>query len=195
MNKLTITSRCLLTASIALTLGMTYATENGASVYPGGVETIVPGMLPPSGQTMILEFNNFYQANGVAGRNGLSEVPGFHLRVAAEAAKYVHNWGVHVLGGRLVSSLALPLVTIHLSAPFGNGTKAGMGNPDIGVAAIAYNKGTWHYWYGVDVFTPGAEYDRKALINVGQHNSAVSPQGAFTYLPHAGAAEFSSKFQ
>ncbi len=184
----------MLAVSISSLLGITWATEGGVSVYPAGVETIMPGRMPGAGETLFLEFNNFYQANSLAGSAGQSLVPGFHLRVAAVAPKVVHNWGVHVFGGELVSSLALPVLYIHLDAPFGKAAKSGLANPDIGVDAVAYARGAWHWWYGLDVYAPGAQYNKNDLLNVGQHYFATAPEGAFTWLPH-GRTELSSKFQ
>ena len=84
------------------------ATELGGSVYPAGIETVMPGMAPPPGVTVFLEFENVYQANALLNGAGHSEIPGFHLRVVAVAVKVVHNWGLRVLGGTLVSYAALP---------------------------------------------------------------------------------------
>jgi len=171
------------------------ATEIGASVYPAGVETVMPGMAPGPGGTMFLEFDNFYMANGLANSKGQSEVPGFHLRVGAFAVKIVHNWGVHLLGGDLVSTVALPFLYESLTAPFGAANKTGFSNPDFQVAAVAYKKGSLHWWYGFDVYTPGFPYNKNDLINIGQHNFAYAPEGAFTYLPKKGSIEISSKYQ
>ena len=41
---------------------------------------------------------------------------------------------------------------------------------------------------------PGLAYNKANLVNIGQHNFALAPSGAFTYLPHRGT-ELSSKFQ
>ena len=176
------------------TIGVASSAEGGASVYPAGVETIMPGRMPGAGGTMFLEFNNFYQANELVGSDGHALLPGFHLRAAAVAAKVIHNWGVHVLGGTLVNSAALPLVYLHVDAPFGSGDKAGFANPDL-ETAIAYQKGALSWWYGVEVYAPGFSYQKDALVNVGQHNYATAPAGAFTYMPHHGKTEVSSKFQ
>jgi len=184
-----------LALSAVSAMGIADAAENGVSVYPAGVETIMPGKMPGAGDSLFLEFNNFYEANSLAGAKGQSLVPGFHLRVAAVAPKFIHNWGVHALGGDLVSSLALPIVYEHLDAPFGKAEKVGLSNPDIGVGAVAYVKGSWHWWYGLDVYTPGAQYHQGDLLNVGQHYFATAPEAAFTWLPQAGRSELSSKFQ
>ena len=174
--------------------GIASATEGAGSVYPEGVETVLPGHMPGPGGTMLLEFNNFYQANGLVGGDGHAVLPGFHLRVAAVAGKIVHNWGVHVLGGTLISDAAVPLVYVHLDAPFGAGNKTGIGNPVV-ETAVAYNKGPLHWWYGLDAYTPGFGYQKDALVNIGQHNWATAPAGAFTYLPNHGATELSSRVQ
>jgi len=120
-----------------LTLPTATATESGASVYPAGVETVMPGMAPAPGGTLLLEFSDFYQANGLVNSQGHSEIPDFHLRVVAVAVKVVHNWGLHLLGGTLVSYAALPYLYEHLDAPFGVGAKTGFANPDIQPVAIA----------------------------------------------------------
>ena len=169
------------------------ATELGASVYPAGVETVMSGMVPSPGASLLLEFNNFYQANSLANGQGHSKIPGFHLRVSAFAVKFTHNWGVHVLGGTLVSYAALPFLCEHLDGPFGRRYKTGFGNPGIQPVAVAYAGGAWHWWYGVDVYMPGFSYNKNDLVNIGQHNFATAPSGALTYL--TAHTEISSKVQ
>ena len=193
-NRKGILRNAVLAGTVLWMAGMATASEGGASVYPAGVETVMPGRMPGDGQTMLLEFNNFYQANELSDGAGHALLPGFHLRVAAWAPKLVHNWGLHVLGGSLVSTAALPLVYIHLDAPFGRGEKAGISNPDL-ETLVAYKKGSLHWWYGLDGYTPGFSYNKNDLVNVGQHNYAVAPTAAFTYLPDHGRDEISSKFQ
>jgi hypothetical protein len=45
------------------------------------------------------------------------------------------------------------------------------------------------------VETPAPVYHRGGPINVGQHNFATAPSGAFTYLPNHGRTEISSRVQ
>lgn len=183
-------------APVSLVAGLASATENGASVYPVGVETGMPGMTPPPGVTMFEEFNTTYQANQLLGGNGQSLVPDFHLSVYAYAPKVVHNWGVHVLGGTLVSAFAVPLLNMRLQLPNGVSDKTGLGNPELGVAYVAYNMGSWHWWYGLDVYTPAwSAYNKNDALNIGQHYFATAPIFAFTYLPDHGMMEISSKVQ
>jgi hypothetical protein len=195
MTQFTKTGHLLLAVSIASMIGVADASDHGGSVYPIGAETVLPGMMPGPWGTILVEFNDFYQANSLAGPTGLNQVPGFHLRVGAVALKVIHNWGVHVLGGELISSLGVPALYEHLNAPFGRAQKSGLGNPDLSVADVAYAKGSWHWWYGLEAYAPGAQYNKNDLLNVGQHNFATAVDGAFTYFPHFGRSELSSKLQ
>lgn len=68
------------------------ATENGASVYPVGVETVMPGMMPPPHATMFYEYTATVYANQTDGTNGSKlPIPDFKLRVFAVAVKFVHD--------------------------------------------------------------------------------------------------------
>ena len=185
-------SMCLALAMAAA--GVAGAVEGGGSVYPLGAETVLPGNMPGAGGTVIAEFTLFYDANELAGSSGRAALPGFHLRVSGAALKVTHNWGVHVLGGRLVSAAAEPLEYVHLTTPGGQAHKVGFSNADL-ETAVAYNMGALHWWYGFAVYTPGFSYSKTDAVNIGQHNYGTAPEGAFSYLPNHGKTELSSKFQ
>ncbi|MGA2144787.1 MAG: transporter [Bryobacteraceae bacterium] len=182
---------------LALALAVTgpaCASDGNGSVYPLSAETIMPGMMPGAGGTMLVEFTDSYTANELVGSNGKALMPGFHLRVGAAAVKVMHHWGFHVFGGSFVTSAALPMLDVHLSAPIGSQNKVGIGNGDV-EAAVAYHKGALNWWYGAEYYPPGFSYTKGALVNIGQHNNAVAPSGAFTCMPDHGRTEVSSKFQ
>src|ERR1700685_1099946 len=84
------------------------ATENGGSVYPVGVETVMPGVTPPPHGSVLFEFSLFYTANQMDNSAGLTASPEFKLRVLANAFKVLHNWNVPVFGGSLNSNFAVP---------------------------------------------------------------------------------------
>jgi hypothetical protein len=186
------TAACIVFMS--LTAARMAGTEGSGSVYPIGAETVMPGLTPAAGQTMFAEFSTTYQANGFLDGQGHSSVPGFKLAVYAFAPKITHNWGVHLLGGELVSWAAFPFANVMLQTPAGRYSTTGISNPILGTD-VAYNRGNWHWWYGLDLMTPAPVYHKGGPINVGQHNFATTPSGAFTYLPHHGRTEFSSRLQ
>lgn len=171
------------------------ATEGSGSVYPIGAETVMPGLMPAPGQTIFAEFNTTYGANQLLDGSGHSLVPGFRVSVFAFAPKITHNWGVKLLGGNLVSWVATPVASEWLRTPAGKFNSMGFSNPILGIADIAYNHGDWHWWYGFDLMPPAPVYHLGGPINIGQHNFATTPSGAFTYLPNHGKSEVSSRIQ
>jgi len=183
------------TAFMILTAARLRATERSGCVYPIGAETVMPGLTPSRGQTVFAEFSTTYQGNSFLDGQGHSSVPGFKLSIYAFAPKISHNWGVHLLGGDLVSWVAFPFATATMQTPAGRYSTTGISNPILGVADIAYNHGNWHWWYGLDVETPAPVFHKGGPINIGQHNFATAPVGAFTYLPRHGRTEISSRLQ
>jgi hypothetical protein len=53
MTQFTNAGRWVLAVSIASIMGVASATEGAGSVYPEGVETVMPGRLPGTGQTLV----------------------------------------------------------------------------------------------------------------------------------------------
>jgi hypothetical protein len=169
------------------------ATENGASVYPAGVETVVPGIQPHPGKSTINEFTAYYAANELDNAQGKSSMPEFKLRVVATAIKVTHNWGWKALGGTVESVVALPLIYQQLHIPPGKFSRYSLGNVDMIPASVTYHRGDLHWFYEADFFLPGAAYNAADALNIGQHNLAAAPVLGFTYLPHKGATEVSSR--
>lgn len=171
------------------------ATENGASVYPVGIETVLPGLTPVPGGTMLYGYVASYRANALDNSEGQSAVPDFQIDVFGTAIKIVHNWNLPVFGGTLNNNIAVPFLHETLNLPIGQFTKSGIGNSSIGVVELGYKKGNWHWLYEGDLLLPASFYSKGAALNVGQHNYAVAPVTAFTYLPSEGRIEVSSKIQ
>jgi len=183
----------LILCSALLMTGTAYADENGGSVYPVGVETVMPGMTPPPGGTMLYEFTAFVSANQVDDAAGKAIPIDFKLRVFANAIKVNHNWGFKFLGGTVESVIAIPFVDQDMHLPPGRFQKVAVGNVNVSPFGVAYAKGHWHFFYEGDVWLPGTGRSSNDVINVGQNNYAVAPVGGFTCLVKK--EELSSRFQ
>lgn len=178
---------------VIATAGVANAEENGASVYPAGVETVMPGLMPPPHATEFFEYTAMISANQVDTANGNAVPTEFRVRVFANAVKVVHNWGVPFLGGNLQSMVGIPFVSQELHVLPGKFTKFAVGNVAVSPLGVMYAKGHLHFYYEADIFLPGTGRSSKDVLNIGQNNYAVAPVGAFTYL--AGRNEISSKLQ
>jgi hypothetical protein len=168
-------------------------TENGGSVYPVGVETVLPGVAPPPGGTMFYEFTLFLTANQLNDKYGNIVPIEFHLRFLANAVEVKHNWGVKFLGGTVGSMLVIPFDVEDLHFTPGKFTKFAVGNIGVSPLGVAYARGHWNFYYEGDLWFTATGRSANDPMNIGQNNYAVDPVGAITYL--AGREELSSKFQ
>lgn len=175
-------------------LGFAGATENAGSVYPVGVETVMTGMQPLPGQTVLYEYTCFYAANQFDGSNGKSAIPEFRLRVFANAVKITHNWGIRFLGGTIESQIGIPFVYEQLRIHPGAFSQFGLTNMNLIPLSVTYHQRNLHWYYEADIFSSGAGYSPASAVNIGQHNQAIAPVAGFTYLPRQGRAEISSRF-
>lgn len=169
------------------------ATENGASTYPVGVDTRMSGMQPSKGQTVLYNYTNFYWANETDNGNGKSTTPGFKIRIAADAPKIVHDWGINFLGGTLHSNITFPTVHEELNTGSAKGNETGLGNMSMALLGVTYVHKNIHWYYEGDFNLPGGSYNSNNIANIGQHNFAGGPVGAITYLPHEGRQDLSAK--
>ena len=187
-QRLSVVAVCLVMMAAAA-----FGSENGASVYPIGVETVMPGMMPPPHGTMFYEYNASVSANETDTANGNAAPIEFKLRVAAFAFKVVHNWGLNFLGGTVESNVAIPFIHQELHVPPGKFTKLAVGNVAISPFGVRYAKAHWHFYYEGDLWFPGTGRSTTDVLNIGQNNYAAAPVGGFTYLK--GKEEISSKLQ
>ena len=177
--------------SLIAMAGFLNATENGGSVYPVGVETVLTGVQPPPGKTTLYEYTCLYLANEFDDAKGRSAVPGFRLRVFANAVKVTHNWNLHFLGGTVASQIGVPLLYQTLATDSGRYSEVGLTNINLIPFNVSYHKGGLHWYYEADFFTLGAGYSVTHAMNIGQHNLAIAPVAGFTYL--SGKRELSSR--
>jgi hypothetical protein len=172
-----------------------YATEHGASSYPIGAETVMPGLTPPAHTTVFDEFTVFYGANQLNNSSGVSSVPEFKVRLLASAVKFERNWGVPVFGGRLNSVIVVPTFYEQLHVAQGFYSKNGLGNVIVGFFAVGYQKNSWHWFYEGDAYLPGSPYVKTDALNIGENYYSAVPVAGFTFLPHHAQWEVSSKVQ
>jgi hypothetical protein len=170
------------------------ATEKGISVYSVGVETVMTGVQPDAGKTMVYEYEAEYSANEFDNANDASAVPQFKIRVFATAFKVTHNRGIPVLGGMIVSKLSVPLLYEQLHVTSGKFTKYSLRDISIAPMSIAYNKGAAHWYYEADLYCPGATYTKSDVVNIGQHNFGLAGSSGVTWLPDRARREISSRF-
>jgi hypothetical protein len=187
-------------AAVIVLLSLASATENGATVFPVGVETVMTGLQPHPGQTMFYEYTCFYEANELDNSKGEKLPIDFKLRIFATAIKINHTWDFKLFGGHFNTNIAIPIIYQQLHVPSAaapKNSKYAIGNIDIVPFGVNYHTGIAHWYYEVNVFLPGTGYSKNDALdhglNIGQHNLAIGPVFGFTLLPNKGKTEISTR--
>jgi len=183
----------LLGLTILILTQLAGATENGGTPYPNGAETVLPAVAPTPKMLLLQDFQMFYSANRFNDSRGRNSIPNFRVTVFAQAYKFKYNWGVKFLGGYVYSAVSPVLTYQQLEAAGAQQTKFNMANNDIEPVFINYTKGSLHWQYGLDIWTPGPTYKASDMVNIGQHYWEFEPVYAITWLPNKGKTELSSR--
>jgi len=158
-----------------------FATENGGQNYPFGVNTILPGVAPPPGQTWWQNYNVYYSADRFNDGNGNSLIPGFRLDVAAYAPRLFHSWDVHIGPFGLASALVVPFVYAGAKTALTSDHDFDIGDPTIQPLYLTYANGakTFFAYGGVDFFVP-------TFTTVSRRYTSMDPILAMTWFPRKG---------
>lgn len=182
------------TAVLAATLGVilagasaplrAYATENGTNEYPIGVNTVLPGLQPPPGETEIYDYFESYSAGGFANGAEKNEVPNFSLSVTAEVLRFVHTYKFHTGHFTLGSAFVQPFLNVSLAAAGHAQTQVGPADSGITPLVLQYaspNHNVFAY-LGTTVFVPDGSYSVRNLANTGLNYVTVMPELALTWF-------------
>lgn len=158
-----------------------FATEKGGQMYPVGVYTIVPGMVPPPGQTWLQNYGLYYSAGVFKDGDGKALIPGYALDVAAYAARFVHSWDVKVGPFGLASALVVPVVYSSGKTAISSDKDSGIGDLDVGSLYLTYvnDARTFFAYAGVDFFVPTDS-------PVSRRYTSTDPILAMTWFPAKG---------
>lgn len=157
------------------------ATENGGQNYPFGVNTILPGIAPPPGETWWQNYNVYYTANTFKDGSGNSLIPGYELDVAAYAPRLFHSWDVKIGPFGLASAIVVPFVYLGVKTPARKSSDFNVGNPTIQPLYLTYanETKTFFAYGGVDFFVP-------TYTAVSREYVSMDPIVAMTWFPRKG---------
>ena len=158
-----------LTSSLLLTVHAPWlqASEGGVSSWPMGIELYGMGILPPPG-TYAQVFVGNYLADSLRDDAG-RRTARIDLRVTSVVPRFVWVTEQQVLGAQLGFHALLPLNDIRLNIQNGpHDHKRGIGDAHLGPVLGFHHSDKFHSALGVDFVLPsGGEYDKNALINLG----------------------------
>ncbi|WP_167737484.1 SphA family protein [Sphingomonas parva] len=156
------------------------ASEGGGSIYPFGVETILPGYMPPPGWHYF-NYTAFVTSDRFNGEDGESVVPEFEFTGLVNAARIVRVWDRKVLGGQLASGATVPVGRVELATPAFRDSRFTIGDPTIIPVALGWHGREVHVWASLDIGVPSGSYE-VGRANLSRNAWVIEPNVAVTWF-------------
>ncbi len=167
---------------LACVVTPTMASENGTGNYGVGVQTVMPGALPPPGMTLFNGYIVYYSADSFRNDDGDSLIPGFKADLHIQALRAVHSWGSYK-GLTLSSSVIIESIYAEIEAGGQQDSDFGPALIDFEPLHIGLQVGNWYLQTGTYFWIPLGDYDATALANSSFGYATISQSVAATWQP------------
>ncbi|EPN6727327.1 transporter [Pseudomonas sp. GD03817] len=169
-----------------LVSSLCYGTESGDTVWPLGVQTVLPAILPPPGETSLYSYTAYYKADSFKDNSGKSSVPGFSLENFVQAIRVVHTWDVKFDSGVTLSSGIIGSANKIKVEAFGNSdTDSGFRQLYLTPLYVGYSPSeNLHLLTGFSAFVPLGNYDGNKLANSPPGYASYTQEFDLTWFPH-----------
>jgi hypothetical protein len=181
-------SNAAINAVIAMMLGvapLTYASENGQSSYPVGVNTVLNGLLPAPGQTYYYDYFLVYHAGQFNDGHGDSSVPAFRAHVIVNASRIVHTWETPIGPFTAASGVVLPLANINNAIAGNHEHDTAQGDVIVHSLFLGYTNdahNVFGFFAPLDVLLPTGEYNKNSIANTGLNHYTWMPSWQNTWF-------------
>ena len=183
----------------ALTAGLlpfaAIATEGGATNKALGVDTVLPGVMPPPGMRLT-SYLGYYTADQTLDGSGNPRpgISNFKIDAAAFTTRFQYVWSdAKLWGADIETRVGLTWfadVDLHLDVqtPGGKIHRSGSENDFLpggllAPALLGWHGETVHQVTGLEIFFPGREYQPAQVVNVSSGYWSVAPAYWITWFP------------
>lgn len=161
-----------------------YADEGGQNPYPGGLNTIADGIVPPQGESQYYMYNKYTNNYKFTGSDGNRLLPSFGSDALAIVPRYLYTFE-NKLGPFTVTaggSITLLNLNIHSGGESGRLFGVTNTNPEI---RFGWNNSAHNLFLlaGFDILIPGGSYNPGKLANVSLNYWTFQPNFSVTYFP------------
>lgn len=160
-----------------------YATENGGSVVPVGVQSMLPGLLMPAGNYL---YNYNAWVNGFSARDehGNDNGMGMTMATQAHAFRLLHVADPGLIGaGNLAFEANFVYTRTSLDMDYmDKSTSSGLSDITFG-PSLGRHFGAYNDIFALLVTAPTGEYDKNRLANNGRNYWGIQASWAWTWYP------------
>jgi hypothetical protein len=163
--------------------GQVHATEGGGTAYAAGINTELAAFVPLPGQTQFQMYLLGLNATKLAGPDGKSSLPGFHLQAAGTSLRVLHTWNFTLNDFHFTSGIAPVFETVNLRVPGASYNATGANELYIQPLIVTRNFGSLNLLLSQDFYVPIGQHTpgNPASTSVGYY--APSTSFAVTWLP------------
>lgn len=164
-----------------------FASENGLSHFPVGVNTMASGLLPSEGSVELAMYQVYLNDTYFAGSNGKGMIPGFDSSVFSFVPRLLYTLPQNIdpLDLPITLGVIVPTVNLHLNIGPMSGHDWGVG--DVAVEEDLHLDSPRHGFFsyaGLATYFPTGSYNKDRLANMGQHYFTFHPEYALSWFPN-----------
>jgi len=163
------------------------AAKEGPDQYPNGAESWMAGAMPPPG-TYFVNYSGYYTGQLKNGSGGRVLLGGKTPSVDAtfDALRFVEVTKLKNAGAEYAMHVIIPVVYQSMSLN-GSRSTTGIGDVIINPFVLGWNRTSWHFGTGVDIYLPAGQYGKSdPRACVGSNYFSFEPALVVSYLPKSG---------
>ena len=175
---------CAMTLAVCAA-SATQAVENGVTNWPNGVNTALPALMPPPGETQLYGYTVFYTADDYKDSHGKSTPGTFDLDVFVQAFRINHTWDYRSESGvTFTTGAILSGGRNSLDVGVADDSETGLNQLYFTPLYINWSASeSLHFATGFSAFIPLGDYDRGNLINTTSNTYSYVQEFDMTWFP------------
>lgn len=161
-----------------------YADEGGQAPYPGALNTIGAGFVPPQGSSEYYMYNKFTNSYKFTGSNGNRLLPSFGSDSLAMVPRFLYTLDNKLGPFTVTLGGSITFLNLNIHSGDASGRLFGVTNTNPEVRFGWNNKAhNLFILLGGDMMIPGGSYNHNKLANVSTNYWTFQPNFSFTYFP------------
>ncbi|TDX18541.1 hypothetical protein EDF88_1027 [Buttiauxella sp. BIGb0552] len=181
--KPSLTTKVLLATALFTSSVPSFATENGGTVVPVGVQSVLPGMLAAPG-TYLYNYNAYVKGFSARDEHGDDTGMGLKMATSANAFRFLHVFDENVLGnGNLAFETSIVYTDNRMKMHYvGDSRNSGISDITFG-PSLGRHFGSYNDIFVLLFTAPTGDYDKNRLANVGRNYWGIQGSYAWTWYP------------
>ena len=183
MEKRGTVAAAIFAASLLAAVSEANGTEAGITLWPLGVQTVLPALQPPPGATEFYQYNLYYSASSFKNGQGQSVSPNISVDLYGNANRIAYTWPVTYGGFNFSSNAIIAEAAPTVGLGTFKQTNVGVSFLHLAPFYLTYNTENFHFMLGEAAFIPVSSYNPARLANASLNYYGFNQEIAVTWFP------------